>query len=115
MITTDTIRADLQQNKAGTRTFAPCTAWVNFNGGGVVAIRGSENVSSITDSGAGVYDVVFLNPMDNAFFVSNLSSNNWTSLSSNLTTSSVRAVTGDTSFSPVDTAAVQVAIHGGIA
>lgn len=32
-------------------------AWVNFNGTGTVAIRGSGNVSSITDNGAGDYDV----------------------------------------------------------
>ena len=33
------------------------TAWVNFNGSGTVAIRGSENVSSITDGGVGRYGV----------------------------------------------------------
>ena len=32
-----------------------CKAWVNFNGTGVVAIRGSYNVSSITDHGTGDY------------------------------------------------------------
>jgi len=30
-------------------------AWVNFNGTGTVAIRGSGNVSSITDNGTGLY------------------------------------------------------------
>ena len=34
-------------------------AWVNFNGTGTVAIRGSDNVSSITDNGAGKYTVNF--------------------------------------------------------
>ena len=34
-------------------------AWVNFNGTGVVAIRASYNVSSITDNGAGDYTVNF--------------------------------------------------------
>ena len=33
------------------------TAWVNFNGTGTVAIRGSENVASITDNGTGNYNV----------------------------------------------------------
>ena len=33
------------------------TAWVNFDGSGTVAIRGSENVSSITDGGVGRYGV----------------------------------------------------------
>ena len=31
-----------------------CTAWVNFNGTGTVAIRGGYNVSSITDNGNGI-------------------------------------------------------------
>ena len=42
------------------------TAWVNFNGTGTVAIRDSENVSSITDNAAGDYDVNFASSMDNA-------------------------------------------------
>ena len=32
-----------------------CKAWVNFNGTGTVAIRGSYNVSSITDVGGGLF------------------------------------------------------------
>jgi len=38
-------------------------AWVNFNGTGTVAIRASFNVSSITDSGQGIYAVNFTAPM----------------------------------------------------
>ena len=30
-------------------------AWVNFNGTGTIAIRSSENVSSLTDNGTGRY------------------------------------------------------------
>jgi hypothetical protein len=36
-----------------------CRAWVNFNGTGTVAIRGSGNVTSITDNGVGNYTVNF--------------------------------------------------------
>ena len=36
-----------------------CRAWVNFNGTGTVAIRGSGNVSSITDNGTGIYSINF--------------------------------------------------------
>jgi hypothetical protein len=36
-----------------------CRAWVNFNGTSTVAIRGSGNVTSITDSGTGQYTVNF--------------------------------------------------------
>lgn len=35
----------------------PAKAWVNFNGTGTIAIRDSLNVSSLTDSGTGDYDV----------------------------------------------------------
>jgi hypothetical protein len=40
-------------------------AWVNFNGTGTVAIRGSFNVSSITDHGTGQYTVNFTTAMSN--------------------------------------------------
>lgn len=40
-------------------TVYPARAWVNFNGTGVVAIRASGNVSSITDNGTGDYTVNF--------------------------------------------------------
>jgi hypothetical protein len=38
-------------------------AWVNFNGTGTVAIRGSFNVSSITDNGTGQYTLNFTSAM----------------------------------------------------
>jgi hypothetical protein len=40
-----------------------CSAWVNFNGTGTVAIRSSYNVSSITDNGTANYAVNFTNNM----------------------------------------------------
>jgi hypothetical protein len=40
-----------------------CRAWVNFNGTGTIAIRGSGNVSSITDGGIGRYRVNFTTVM----------------------------------------------------
>jgi len=36
-----------------------CRAWVNFNGTGTVAIRGSGGVTSISDNGTGAYTVNF--------------------------------------------------------
>ena len=36
-----------------------CRAWVNFNGTGTPAIRGSGNVASITDNGTGDYTINF--------------------------------------------------------
>lgn len=43
-----------------------CRAWVNFNGTGTVAIRGSGNVTSITDNGTGDYTVNFTTAMPDA-------------------------------------------------
>jgi hypothetical protein len=50
----------------GTAPLYMCRAWVNFNGTGTVAIRGSGNVSSITDNGTGDYTVNFTTAMTDA-------------------------------------------------
>jgi len=49
------------------------TAWVNFNGTGTVAIRDSENVSSITDNGTGNYTANFAVAMANSNYSYSLS------------------------------------------
>jgi hypothetical protein len=43
-----------------------CRAWVNFNGSSIVAIRGSGNVTSITDNGTGDYTINFTTAMPDA-------------------------------------------------
>lgn len=43
-----------------------CRAWVNFNGVSGVTIRGSGNISSVTRSSAGRYDVNFTTAMPDA-------------------------------------------------
>jgi hypothetical protein len=57
--------ANLQFNSGygSVATAYACRAWVNFNGTGVVAIRASGNVSSITDTAVGNYTVNFTNAM----------------------------------------------------
>ena len=50
-----------------------CTAWVNFNGTGTVAIRDSFNVSSITDNGIGDYTVNFATAMNNSNYAEAIS------------------------------------------
>ena len=40
-----------------------CSAWVNFNGTGTVAIRASYNISSITDNAVGNYTLNFTTAM----------------------------------------------------
>jgi len=49
-----------------------CRAWVNFNGTGTVAIRGSGNVSSITDNSVGTYTVNFTIAMPDANYCTNV-------------------------------------------
>ena len=48
-------------------------AWVNFNGTGTIAIRGSGNVSSITDNGTGDYTVTFATNMPDINYAYTLS------------------------------------------
>ena len=47
----------LEEATAGGATFYTSKAWINFNGQGTVAIRGSGNVSSLTDITTGKYGV----------------------------------------------------------
>ena len=61
-----TLKTNTLSNVAGTASTAienaingSAKAWVNFNGTGTVSIRGSYNVSSITDNGTGDYTINF--------------------------------------------------------
>ena len=49
-------------------------AWVNFDGTGTVAIRGSFNVESITDNGTGDYTVNFTTALVDANYQISMSS-----------------------------------------
>ena len=54
-----------------------CRAWVKFNGTGTVAINGSGNVSSITDTGTGTYTVNFTTAMpDTNYSVASIADDN---------------------------------------
>jgi hypothetical protein len=53
-------------NATGSAPLFACRAWVNFDGTGTVAIRGSGNVSSVTDNGTGNYTVNFATAMVDA-------------------------------------------------
>lgn len=48
-------------------------AWVNFNGTGVVAVRASYNVSSITDNATGDYTANFTTAMADANYCASFS------------------------------------------
>ena len=54
------------KNVSGTEVGKFCRAWVNFNGTGVIAIRSSFNVSSITDNGTGYYTLNFTSALVDA-------------------------------------------------
>jgi len=66
-------------NVTGSAPMFACRAWVNFDGGGTVAIRASGNVSSITDNGTGDYMVNFGTDMPVANYATTAS---WTNGSS---------------------------------
>jgi len=65
-LTTPTINSAQIATVSGTAPLYMARAWVNFNGTGTVAIRGSGNVSSITDNGTGAYTVNFTTAMSDA-------------------------------------------------
>lgn len=78
-----------------------CRAWVNFNGTGTVAIRGSGNVSSITDNGVGDYKVNFTTAMPDANF-------GWAGSCSNTTVGSATAAVTEYSSGGKTTSSLRV-------
>jgi hypothetical protein len=79
-------------------------AWINFNGTGTVAVRGSGNVTSLTDNGTGDYTVNFTTAMPDANFAVNATTNRlgYTSIGSSVYT----YVTGNTNIVTRDSAGV---------
>ena len=69
--------ANLQFNSGygSVATAYACRAWVNFNGTGTVAIRGSGNVTSITDNGTGDYTVNFTTAISDANYTVSICEN----------------------------------------
>ena len=70
-----------------------CRAWVNFNGTGTVAIRGSGNVSSITDNGTGDYTINFTTAMPDANYSPSFSTTTYTA-TNNVIKAQVLGTTG---------------------
>tara|TARA_Y100000114_G_scaffold117211_1_gene111568 strand:+ start:317 stop:694 length:378 start_codon:yes stop_codon:yes gene_type:complete len=78
-----TLKVNTIQNTSAAHSSTPeqiaqgrAKAWVNFNGTGTVAMRDNFNVSSITDSGTGVYTANFTTAMANANYASVVSTGN---------------------------------------
>jgi len=72
-LTTPNVNSAQVDTVSGTAPLYFCRAWVNFNGTGTVAIRGSGNVSSISDGGTGNYTVNFTTSMPDANYGANIS------------------------------------------
>jgi len=93
-----------------------CRAWVNFNGTGTVAIRGSGNVSSITDNGTGDYTVNFTTAMSDTNYATTLGAGDssgsyfFALLQSTFSTSSVRVMFKTSSGSYFDTTYANAAV-----
>ena len=76
-----TIRANVVQNASGGATtltdLYPARAWVNFNGIGTVSIRNDGNVGSITDIGAGRFNINFSTSLASANYSLNYTINSY--------------------------------------
>ncbi|NMY07572.1 hypothetical protein HBO38_03760 [Pseudomonas veronii] len=99
-----------------------CTAWVNFNGTGTVAIRDSYNCLSVTDNGTGDYTVNLLNQTKTTYsFATGTSVGTATgsvslridSSSATYNTTQLRLVNGNGSASITDAPWASVQIFGG--
>lgn len=102
-LTTPNIDSAQFATVSGTAPIYPCRAWVNFNGTGVVAIRASGNVTSITDNGTGDYTLNFTTAMPDANYAASLytdgNSGSGQMQRVSQTTSAFRVNTGDRTFS----------------
>jgi len=97
-----------------------CNAWVNFNGTGTVAIRGSFNVSSVTDNGTGNYSVNFTSNFANANYSPVVSAKNESASTGgglvsviSLNEATIQIVTGNSAGTLTDHARMDVSIFGG--
>lgn len=68
-------------NASGSAPIYACRAWVVFNGTGTVSIRGSANVSSVTDQGTGKYKVNFTTAMANVDYSAHITNGGTTAIS----------------------------------
>lgn len=112
------IKSNRWQNYLGTHEFFGATAWVNFNGQGTVAIRDSENVSSITDNATGDYTVNFATAMVNLNYTFVLGavalSTAHDAYAQTLSTTTIKVNFVNPGVSFADASAFSVAIFGGV-
>ena len=106
-------------NASGNAPIYACRAWVNFNGTtSPIAIRGSGNVSSITDLGVGWYTVNFIIPMPDSNYTFNIETGGSSGAymhrtiedEATRTASSLRFATINTSFNYIDPQYVSIIV-----
>tara|TARA_R110000796_G_scaffold134665_1_gene250454 strand:+ start:348 stop:725 length:378 start_codon:yes stop_codon:yes gene_type:complete len=95
-------------------------SWVNFNGTGTVAIVGSLNVSSLTDSGTGDYRVNYSSNMGNVTYTaatanSSAEANGSDTSVDGLLTSYWRPITRNSSGTAIDTSVSLGIVMGDLA
>lgn len=110
-----TIASDLSGRQVGDAPISGIRAWVYFNGTGVVAIRGSNNVSSVTDNNTGDYTINFTTALPNANYAVISASDLFTFNEDDVTprtTSACRITTLGSGFVATDSAFVSVMCVG---
>ena len=105
---------------SGTAPLYLSRAWVNFNGTGTVAIRGSANVTSITDNATGNYTINFTTAMSDTNYAfagsgsaggamnAGIFAYNWDA--NNKTTTALQIYTVSTNYTAVDANQVSCAV-----
>lgn len=88
------------------------SAWGNYDGVSNI-IRGGQNLSSVIDNGTGDYTFNLLNPLNTTNFSAIFQGRTPIVTYANVTTSSVRVSTLNTSGSATDTDLVCFSIFGG--
>jgi hypothetical protein len=91
--------------------------WVNLNGTGTIAIRGSLNVASLTDNGTGDYQINYVSAAADLNYSSRAISNQYHCIITNglKATSSNNVRTFNSSHSPDDPAQVNYGFLGDLA
>ena len=103
------------KNSQSVASKAVCKSWCNFNGTGVVTIRDSYNVSSITDNSTGNYTVNLSVTMANANYSVVASNSNGEDIVDTYTTTSFVFKSFDTNGTATDSTYLSTAVFGDLA
>jgi len=88
-----------------------CRAWCSLNGTGTIAIRGSGNISSVTDLDTGNYQYNFATAMPDANYGTSYSDYSYgVGYTDNFQTTSFRSQTLTNTFASLDSGFVQIAV-----